>query len=896
MALIKRATPRRSTTRRVLLVASFVVLCWLLGMGGLEAQSGDDHGNYLDTATTLSLGSSINGRIDPGDDRDIFRLDLSGRFGATDVWIYTTGDFDTLGALYDSRGNRLVVSDDGFIEPGLTNFHIRRGLSPGVYYVGVFSADGTSVGDYTLHARAVAEDLGNSISTATTLSLDIPTPGRIVSDSDADYFRMDFTDATELVLYALTPIQRIYRSGMFIGLTVGDLDVQVFDGQGNEIPVNIRGESVLADIEGVLYELRLYVRISDSFGPGTYYFEVTAPGMLVSPYTIHAYEDTEYAEFIDDCESAARASGIADPLYGCQWHLNDASGEDINVEEVWSKGVTGEGVNVVVVDDGMDHTHEDLAANVDASRNHDYAGVGDIHHRYAHHGTNVAGVLAARDNSTGVRGVAPRATIYGYNLLVEFTEENRTDAMARRQDTTAVSNNSWGPPDGPGMDRTSSFWERAIESGIEHGYDGKGVFYAWAGGNGHLEGDYSNLDEFANFYGVTTVCAVNDAGARSGYSEKGSNLWVCAPSNDDNEDRRAVITVENSDRYASEFGGTSAATPMVAGVAALLRSANPDLTWRDLKLILAASARKNDVHNPGWEEGARKYGSDSDTDRYHFNHEYGFGVVDAASAIALAEDWNNAPPLQSVSVSSVSGTVIPVPGTSGAEPVTTKLTLNTGIGFTEFVEISAYFEHTSFRDMEIELVSPAGTVSELTVPFNTRTDGDDSFDWVPLRGDFRFGSARHLGENPNGDWTLRLTDHFPAYGGTLTSWILRVYGHSATVTVESPGGESATMATTRPSMVSAIYLEDTQSVEVTWTPDVDAQQHWVVLFSLPGYDHGGRVWVGGADGYSAVFEDVPPGRYEALVASYSKDVGFEYGDDTAFELIIEEQLQSEQSR
>ena len=585
---------------------------------------------------------------------------------------------------------------------------------------------------------------------------------------------MDFTDTTDLVLYALIPNQALYQSGTFLRY-VGHVDVQVFDGQGNEFPVNIEEVTVVVAVEDVLYELRLYVRISDSFGPGTYYFEVFSSG---TGYTIHAYADTEYAKFIDDCESTARASEIADPLYGCQWHLNDASGEDINVEEVWSKGVTGEGVNVVVVDDGMDHTHEDLAANVDASRNHDYAGGGDIHHRYAHHGTNVAGVLAAQDNSTGVRGVAPKATIYGYNLLVDFTEENITDAMTRRQGTTAVSNNSWGPPDGPGMGRTSALWERAIESGIERGYDGKGVFYAWAGGNGHLEGDYSNLDEFANFYGVTAVCAVNDAGVRSGYSEKGSNLWVCAPSSDDNEDRRAVITVENSDRYAEEFGGTSAATPMVAGVAALLRSANPDLTWRDLKLILAASARKNDVHNPGWKEGARKYGYDSDTDRYHFNHEYGFGVVDAASAIALAEGWNNAPPLQSVSVSSVSGTVIPAPGSNGPQTVTTKLSLETEIQFIEFVEVSADFEHTSFRDMEIELVSPAGAVSRLTVPFDTRTDDDGSFDFVPLHGAFRFGSARHLGENPNGEWTLRLADHHIIYGGTLDTWRIKIYGHS----------------------------------------------------------------------------------------------------------------------
>ena len=113
---------------------------------------------------------------------------------------------------------------------------------------------------------------------------------------------------------------------------------------------------------------------------------------------------------------------------------------------------------------------------------------------------------------------------------------------------------------------------------------------------------------------------------------------------------------------------------------------------------------------------------------------------------------------------------------------------------------------------------------------------------------------------------------------TVTQWLA--------LCVESPGGESATMSTTRPSMVSASYSTQTGSVEVSWTPDVDAQQHWVVLFSLPSYEHGGRVLVRGADADAVMFEDVPPGRYEALVASYSRDVGFEYGDDTAFELTI----------
>ena len=254
----------------------------------------------------------------------------------------------------------------------------------------------------------------------------------------------------------------------------------------------------------------------------------------------------------------------------------------------------------------------------------------------------MAGIIAARDNEIGVRGVAPRATVYGYNYLAgETTTLNRADAMSRHRATTAVSNNSWGPLDGPGLGRAGSFWVQAVKAGLGNGYDGKGVFYAFAGGNGHELGDDSNLDELANYFGVTAVCAVNDHDTRSGFSEKGANLWICAPSDDITDLHQGILTTENSDRYFEEFGGTSASTPIVAGVAALMRGANPDLTWRDLKLILAASARKNDADSSGWQDGARKYGSASDSDRYHFNREYGFGVVDAGAAVRPGEEMDH---------------------------------------------------------------------------------------------------------------------------------------------------------------------------------------------------------------------------------------------------------------
>ena len=830
----------------------------------------DDHGTSSPTATALMLGSSIAGRINSGDDQDVFKLDLSGTSGTTDVWIYATGELNTRGWLYDSSGDLLVFNNDSYTAGRETSFSLRRNLPRGVYYVSVRSwltADGDfATGDYTLHAEAVTGP-GSATSTSATLSLDSPTPGTVDRADDADYFRLDLAYSRNLVVHANNPFLRFDTSGLAIPVEL--LDVTMLDSQGAEISVNILRVSYGVSIE-------------DDFGPGAYYIKVTAPYSDTTypvPYTIHAYQDTDYTKFIADCEAATaglNAPQISDPLYGCQWHLRnqEQGGEDINVEAVWAEGVNGEGVNVAVVDDGMYYAHEDLADNVNTTLNHNYdTGVTDstdIYHRYEHHGTNVAGVIAARDNGVGVHGVAPRATIYGYNYLAgdweQFQDVNRADAMARNRVVTAVSNNSWGPTDGPEYDRANQFWKLAIDSGVREGYNGKGVFYAWAGGNGgmgHREnpdgtpiggsftnavgrGDDSNLDELANYYAVTAVCSVNDQGARSVYSEKGANLWVCAPSRDYNG-HRGIVTTENSDRYKNTFGGTSAAAPTVSGVAALLRQANPGLTWRDLKLILAASARKNDAANSGWAEGARKYGAASDADRYHFNREYGFGVVDAKAAVDLAIGWTNVPPMENTSSESEAAVEIPPPQADGTpQTVTTTLTLDTDIRFTEFVEINTDFEHTSFRDMDIELVSPSGAVSKLTVPFNTRhytdtyrrADGS-TFDgpyFVRLDGEFRFGSARHLGEDPNGVWTLRLTDHFPVLGGTLRSWNIKVYGHlpswpgaPAITTPITAGVDSLTVAWSAPSETgtSAVTAYDLRYIRTDADETDDA--NWTVV-------------------------------------------------------------------
>ena len=751
---------------RVLLLSVALFLFLILNTVGAGAQTSDDHGNTFGSATPLSLGSSITGRIDPGDDVDAFKLDLSGRSETTDVWIYTTGELDTKGGLYHvDSSSPFLWNEDSFISGRRYNFHLRATLGPGTYYIGVFSFDGATTGNYILHAEVVT-DPGNTAGTAKTLNLSAPTAGTIGFAGDNDYFRLDLTKNTHLFLYA-----RSVYGQLFYGYPVDTSD--------RFVPSNthVRPDGFA---------------VRDEFGPGTHYIKILTPSSIIShpvPYTIHAFEETSYPTFLEDCQAATFALNepqIEDSLYGCQWHLRNQGGEDINVEPVWKAGTKGQGVNIATVDFGPDFNHMDLRDNFNTSLNHNYTDTASIFHPFWHHGTYVAGVIGGRDNSVGVRGVAPRATIYSYNYLASGrTDAQRADAMTRNAAVTAVSNNSWGHIEGPGLSNASSFWELAVESGVNSGYGGKGIFYTWAAGNGNLEGDDSNLDELANFYGVTAVCAINDSDIRASYSELGANLWVCAPSGGITlSENRAVVTTENYDRYVYDFNGTSAATPIVSGVAALMRQANPKLTWRDLKLILAASARKNDPTNTGWKDGAREHGSSSASDLYHFNHEYGFGVVDAMAAVDMAKGWNsNLPPLQSSTAASGS-LDFPIPDRPITGPPSTffhELTINTDdIDFTEFVEVNVTFRHSSFRDLKIELVSPFGAVSTLAVPFDTINDGDPSTGFVPLNGTFRFGSARHLGENPKGTWRLRVTDDIPIVSGTWDSWSIKVYGHSGT--------------------------------------------------------------------------------------------------------------------
>ena len=314
------------TTRRAMLWAVCASLCLMLSGGAVGAQTADDHGNTAETATALALGGSVKGRIDPGFDRDYFRLDLSGQSGETDVWLYTTGDLDSLLFLLDSEGEILLLNDDSYITGRRTSSNIRATVEPGEYYVVVRGYLLAEVGEYTLHSEAV-EKPGVSTTTATVLSLDTPIAGRIDSSDDADHFRFFVKSQTNLVIYAIGLAQ---RDGNFELLPVAPLDATVTDSEGNELDLNIYAWTLRTPTGRHWFGFQ----IEDDLERGHYYIKVTSPGdeelENPAPYTMHMYQDVEYDEFLEDCEAAGLRSdkpGIDDTLYACQWHLsNDERG------------------------------------------------------------------------------------------------------------------------------------------------------------------------------------------------------------------------------------------------------------------------------------------------------------------------------------------------------------------------------------------------------------------------------------------------------------------------------------------------------------------------------------------------------------------------------------------
>jgi subtilisin family serine protease len=347
-----------------------------------------------------------------------------------------------------------------------------------------------------------------------------------------------------------------------------------------------------------------------------------------------------------------RKSAIDDPLFKQQWHLDNTgqpSGlalQDARALGAWAQVGGGKRSMVIaIIDDGIDLDHPDLVKNLWTNPRR---GARDRHGRdfldddewfnprpkaFAEpfddtntndiHGTPCAGIAAAvGGNRKGVAGMAYNCRLMAVKILTgeDLAPNDRiADAIRYASRHADVLSCSWGVARHPDI-------ESALEYAVTRGRRGRGSVICAATGN---DGN-PRLDFPSSHASVIAVGACNDRGKRSRYSNYGKGIDLVAPSDDNDSRRQGITTTDVHNRgkgystglYCDDFGGTSAATPLAAGVAALVLSANASLQWDAVREILTSTAVKIDRQKGGYRKGV--------------SSKYGFGRVDADAAVKSA--------------------------------------------------------------------------------------------------------------------------------------------------------------------------------------------------------------------------------------------------------------------
>jgi len=459
---------------------------------------------------------------------------------------------------------------------------------------------------------------------------------------------------------------------------------------------------------------------------------------------------------------------LNDPEWGNTWYLNRGGMIDMNVKEAWEMGITGKGVVVSILDDGIEKDHPDLVDNYDQEASYDINDNDyDPSPRYDatninRHGTRCAGeVAASANNSICSVGIAYESKVGGVRMLDgDVTDAVEARSLSLNMQHIDIYSASWGPDDdGRTVDGPGTLANKAFEKGIAKGRGGRGSIFVWASGNGGKHGDNCNCDGYTNSIWTLSVASASEDGQVPWYSEACSSTLATTYSSGSKGERK-VVTTDLHHGCTASHTGTSASAPMAAAIIALVLQANPKLSWRDVQHITVINCHKG---NMGDSSDWRVNGLGRS-----YSHNFGYGLMDATGMVKMASNWKS---VGEQVITSMEARNLPLSIPAKSKKTSEIVVTAAGRGQVRFLEhVQAYVTIDAIKrgDLSIYLISPQGTKSQLLTSRSKDTSSRGFKDWP-------FLTVFCWGEDSKGTWTLEVENQGESEA-TLRKWSLKLYG------------------------------------------------------------------------------------------------------------------------
>ena len=551
---------------------------------------------------------------------------------------------------------------------------------------------------------------------------------------------------------------------------------------------------------------------------------------------IYQFDTTgPYKQFGDKIYGYINFYFKTDPLYENQWYLYQSKKGGIDLTSAIllghqrkdpRRGYAGYGIKIGLVGDNIYNEPNELEPTKNKATT-----------RKTYSSTQVAGIIGANGwNNTGIRGIAPSS------LISEILIEETTDALVEKGlvtsyilnhtlslggnidckrykeylfDDEADCNYQSSSERIKEKYKTSSnidifilieepnlhalefidknldlFWsgEKPISKYDNSSHSSadtehkRSIFIRGAGNSNNERDKNTNIRSLGNHLALINVAALNTMNKVAKYSHLDSTNWISAPGGEDSPQGGMITTCYETNKcvnkIASDFYGISAAAAVVTGVVALMLEANSELTWRDVKYILAKTAVHVDIHDQFWVKNDAQY---------RFNNAYGFGAIDAEAAVKMAQLYTPG------HLSSLYKEQNTAPALCTNDPVTKSKDLILPDLFIESVELKIqHLQHTkvcdrtsvpaiftgaahviseklsTMDDLEIILTSPRGTKFSNKIP---HSEVNKIITGIPLK----LYTHAFYGEKSQGNWSITFIDN-SSRAAFPFSWLVTIYG------------------------------------------------------------------------------------------------------------------------